>query len=380
MSFATHPPATSPRSVALVGAFGYLGRKLIQMLEQDPSVERIVAIDVRDPLELARREGEDTDPAAFLSMHSSLSYHHVDITDQGTERHLADIFDKEQVEAVCHLAFLSNPTHAMEAAHELESVGTSYVLRAVARAQVPHLLSLSSTMCYGARPDNQAFLNEKSPLRGQTQSRYIRDKMDADLEVQRFAERHPHTVCTIARMGPIVAGGARTFWSKYLSRPMIPTVMGYNPMFQLLHGIDAAMALYRLLQVRPAGVFNVAAPGVLPLHTLIHRLGATTLPIPGLLGSTLVQALWSAQLIEMPARFVSYLSWPWVVDGSKLAREVGFTPERDIGAIADEIRRLPKNIKHARHAQRGAEASEDTQNSPSTAVSSASDDEVRHDD
>src|SRR5262249_12498107 len=43
------PPARRERSVALTGAASFLGRHLIGVLEEDPHIERIVAIDVRPP-------------------------------------------------------------------------------------------------------------------------------------------------------------------------------------------------------------------------------------------------------------------------------------------------------------------------------------------
>ena len=49
----------SPRVVALTGAFGFIGRRVVKRLEADPAVERIVTIDVRSPVTLADRAGID---------------------------------------------------------------------------------------------------------------------------------------------------------------------------------------------------------------------------------------------------------------------------------------------------------------------------------
>src|SRR4051794_460331 len=45
-----------PHIVAVTGAFGALGRRIIRLLEQDPAVERIIALDVRSAVDLAARD------------------------------------------------------------------------------------------------------------------------------------------------------------------------------------------------------------------------------------------------------------------------------------------------------------------------------------
>lgn len=312
--------------IAITGAFGFLGRKLIRRLEADPSVERIVAIDVRDPLELARKEGEPLDPATFLARHSRLSAHQLDLTVPGAERELVEIFRTEGVSSVCHLAFLSNPTHAEELAHELETIGTMYVLHAAQAAGVFTLTSLSSTMCYGARPDNPAWLTEDHPLRAPTESRFLRDRLDAERQVRRFAEQNPKCATSIVRLGIVLGGGTSSFWARYLGRPVVPKVMGYDPLFQILHADDAARGLYAVLAKRPRGALNLVGRGVLPLSRVIERLGHVALPVPAGLGRSLLSALWGAQLVEMPPALLDYLRWSWVCEGKRMREVVGFSP------------------------------------------------------
>ena len=164
--------------VAVTGAFGALGRRLIARLEEDPTIDRIVAIDVRSGLSLLE-DGNDDDHATVLLKHPKLSAHTVDLTTPGTDRELADLLRGEGAGSLFHLALLSTPTHHQEMAHELETVGTHYVLNATASAGITRLVMLSSTMCYGARPDNPAFLTEDHPLRPPP-SRALKDKADAD--------------------------------------------------------------------------------------------------------------------------------------------------------------------------------------------------------
>lgn len=314
------------RVVAVTGAFGFLGRRLTRRLERDPDVERIVAIDLRSAVELARREGEPTDPASYLRAHSRVSAHQIDLTATGADRDLLDVFQSERVDTVCHLAFLSSPTHAVELAHELETIGTMYVLNATKAAGIERLSSLSSTMLYGARSDNPAWLTEDHPLRASDESRWLRDKIDADRQVRRFADANPSCRASVLRLGIVLGEGSRSFWPRYLGRPVVPTVLGYDPLFQVLHAEDAARGLHAVVKQGPRGVFNLVGRGVLPLSEVIHRLGHRALPIPATAGNALLSTLWRAQLVEIPPPFLDYLRWPWVAEGKRLEAAVGFSP------------------------------------------------------
>lgn len=330
-------PSAGGRVVAITGAFGSLGRQLIRRLEDDPAVERIVAIDVRTATEMAEREGESTEPAELLERHARLSAHQLDLTAPGAATDLVEILKTEGVDALCHLAMLSTPTHHSEMAHELETIGTMYVLHAVAAAGVGQLLSLSSTMCYGAWHDNPAWLTEEHPLRGPGDVRFLDDKIDADRQVQRFADGHPEVRCAIVRVGATVGSRARRLWARLFYRPLVPTVLGYDPLFQLLHAEDAVTGLHAVIKRAPSGVFNLVGRGVLPLSQIISGLGRRHVPLPATVARTGLAAAWSAQLGDLPPGLVEFLRWSWICDGQKIEREAGFLPSRTTADIVREL-------------------------------------------
>ncbi len=327
----------SPRVVAVTGAFGWFGRKIITALEARADIEKVVAVDVRSPLVLAEREGQSTDPAEYLARHRKLSAHQIDLTEAGADRELVDVFTREEVGVVLHLAFLNQPTHALEMAHELETIGTMYVLNAVAKSSVRHVVSLSSTMCYGAHADNPGWLTEDQPLRP-PQSRFVRDKADADRQARTFAEQNPGVGVCVLRMCPIVGGSADHFWTRTLSRLLVPRAAGYDPLFQFLHADDAVRAILLALSTKVRGAYNVVGRGVLPLSHVVKRLDRTGLPFPAGIGRTLVGALWSAQLVDVPPGFVDYFRWPFVADGRRFEQAAGFRPMKDVDEALAALR------------------------------------------
>ncbi len=317
------------RVVAVTGAFGFFGRRVLARLEEDPEIDRVVAVDVRSGLHLD--PGEESD-ASVITRHPKLSAHTLDLTAPGSDRELADILVNEGAQSLLHLAFLSTPTHHMEMAHELETIGTHYVLNAASAAGISRLLSISSTMCYGARPDNPAFLTEDHPLRPPP-SRSLRDKADADDQVRRFAAEHPEVAVAVARLGALLPSARDHFWTRLLSRPVVPAVLGYDPLLQFLHPDDGVAALWGLWRAAARGPFNVIGASQLPLSHVLTRLKKIPVYLPARLGQSLAAALWSAQLVEMPQHFFGFLRWPWLCDDARIRSTTGFTPQYDIKTV-----------------------------------------------
>lgn len=317
-------PAGSPRVVAVTGAFGALGRRLLPLLEADPEIDRVVALDVRPP-----SIGANVDPAAFFAAHGKLSAHTLDLAEAGADRELSEVLTVERAGALIHLALLSSPTHALEMAHEVETIGTLHVLHAAAAARVGYVLSLSSAMCYGARADNPAWITEEQPLRPPP-SRSLRDKADADRQVLRFGEEHPGSTVAVARVGAVLGSAGDHFWTRLFGRRLVPAALGYDPLMQMMLADDVAGALHALLRARARGPFNVVGRGVLPLSHVLSRLGRVPLYVPAGIGRSLLGALWTAQLSDIPRHFLDYLRWSWVCEGERLRRETGFAPTHDL--------------------------------------------------
>jgi UDP-glucose 4-epimerase len=283
---------------------------LVGLLEEDDRIRRIVAIDVKPPATSAGKT----------------RLYEVDLTQPTAEARVAEIFSAERVDAVAHLAFLSSPTHATAWAHELESVGTMHVAVAARHAHVRKVVLWSQTWLYGAHPANPNFLTEKHALRAPQGEPYFGDKIEAEEQVRKLAQRAPGTVVTILRMAPILGPTVHNAVTKYLSRKLAPVMMGFDPLFQFLHEVDAIAALHLALLRDAAGTFNVVGDGVLPLSTIIKLAGRVALPVPHPVAETLGAIGWAAQLAEAPPAFIKYLRFLCVADGQRARDVMGFRP------------------------------------------------------
>src|SRR4029077_15733872 len=68
--------------------------------------------------------------------------------------------------------------------------------------------------------------------------------------------------------------------ANFLRGKRVPTVLGFDPLFQFLHDDDVVQAIVRTLAKRPRGVFNVAGPQPLPLSRVIREAGRSSVPLP----------------------------------------------------------------------------------------------------
>jgi UDP-glucose 4-epimerase len=302
--------ARKPLVVAVTGAAGFLGSNLIGSLEEDERIARIVGID---------------SGAAPTAGRKTRSYD-VDLTQPAAEARVAEILAAERVDAIAHLAFLPSPTHAAAWAHELESVGTMHVTVAARHAQVRKLVLWSLTWLYGAHPSNPNFLTEKHALRAPSSEPYFADKLEAEEQARRLMQRSPGTVVTILRTAPILGPTVQNALTKYLSRRLVPTMMGYDPLVQFVHEVDAIAALHLAVLRDVPGTFNIVGDGVVPLSTVIRLAGRIAVPIPHPFAETLTAIGWVAQLVEAPPTFLKYLRFLCVADGQKARDRLGFAP------------------------------------------------------
>ena len=296
------------RVVTVTGASSFLGANLIGLLEEDPRVARVVAIDVKPPSTAQRKT----------------RYYEVDFTQPTAEARLSEIFAAEQTDTLVHLAFLSSPSHATAFAHELESVGTRHVLVAARHARLRKVVMWSQTLLYGAQPTNPNFLTERHPLRAPSSEPFFADKLEAEAEVARFADKTPGTVITVLRTAPILGPTVQNYVTRYLARRLVPVAMGFDPLVQFLHEVDAIAAFKLAVDRDHPGVYNVVGGGVLPLSTVIKLAGRLALPVPHPFAQMMGGALWLAQIVEAPPAFLHYLRFLCVADGAKATKRMGF--------------------------------------------------------
>lgn len=307
--------------VAVTGILGDLGRLLLPRLVADPRVADVIALDVAAPPPDAQ-----------------VRYRRVDLVRQDAGAELVDVFAEERIDVLLHLAFLLGPRRTGELAHEVEVIGTMRALEAAARTPVTKVVIASTSAVYGARREGPALLTEEAPLEGGGSSGFVRDKVEVERHAAKFLRLRPETTCMVLRFAPVAGPRCDNPVTRYLRRPLVPTLLGLDPMFQLLHEDDAASALLSTLDCDTSGAFNVAARRPLPLSTVVRASGAVPLPIPaGVVGMGLKATL-ELGLPKVSRTLLDYIRYSCLIDCSKAREVLGFQPARTVAEAAQSLR------------------------------------------
>jgi UDP-glucose 4-epimerase len=292
-------------TVAITGISGNLGQALAKQLHGQA---HIVGID-RRPL---------------VGLPKDVEMYQVDI-----RRNRADeAFRKRNIKALIHMGIMHDPRMSAEDHHSFNVLGTTKVLDACVRYGVRKVVVLSSANVYGPSPDNSNFLTEDAPLMASQRFSDVRDLIAVDLYAQSFFYRHPEIETVVLRPVHIVGPTIRNAPSNYfrLERPW--TVMGFDPMIQLIQTEDACAAMVAALAPGVRGVYNVVGPGEAPLSSLLRELGRTiNIPMPHFLARPLLAQLFKYRLSDFPPPELDFLRWNCTVDGSRFAHEAHFVPK-----------------------------------------------------
>jgi UDP-glucose 4-epimerase len=299
--------------IAVTGIASYMGARILRRLVQARGAGAVVAVDVAPP------------PASL----AGVRHRALDLTLPVADRKLVEVFQEEQVETVVHAAFYTDPRRDVAYAHELESIGTLHLMAACAAAGVRHVVQRSFTAVYGARGQNPGFLTEDDPPRADERFWWIHDKLEAERHALAFGRRYPRMTVTVLRLAPLLGPGLVTFYTRLFSRRVVSVLLGYDPLLQLLHPDDALAAAEAALDRKAAGVFNIVPRAAVSLLTALHLADKVTVPLPHPVAQVAADLLWSSGLSDAPGGFIDYVRFPFVADGEKARRELGFQARHD---------------------------------------------------
>jgi UDP-glucose 4-epimerase len=300
-----------PRAVAITGAAGFVGRATLAALAADRrTVERIVAIDVREVPPAERLEG--------------VVYETADVRAPG----LADLLARHGADAVVHLASIVTPRpgESRAFAYSVDVLGTRNVLEACAAAGVPHLVVTSSGAAYGFHADNPEWLREAHPLRGNDAFAYARHKRLVEEMLAEWRARRPDLRQLVFRPGTILGRGVRNQITDLFEKPAILAVRGAASPFVFIWDEDVARCIVLGLHGRREGIFNLAGDGALTLREIAARTGKPLLRLPAWLLGGAIRALRAVGLTQYGPEQVDFIRYRSVLMNDALKDGFGYAP------------------------------------------------------
>jgi UDP-glucose 4-epimerase len=299
------PPAAGG-AVLVTGICGRLGKQLARVLHRERPV---VGVDRRP----------------FLDKPKDIEHAQVDIR----RKKLKDVFRPGDISAVVHLGVMHDPRASSAEHHSWNVAGFTKLLEYVSQFRVPKLVVLSSANVYGPHPSNPQFLTEEAPLLGGQNFSDIRDLIEVDMLAQSFFWKLPETETVILR--PVhILGSVHNAPSNFLRLNPILTVMGFDPMVQVIHQSDAVRAIELALTPGIRGIYNLAGPEPVPLSRYMKILGRQRIGVPYSLARMVLRRMWSLRLTTFPVPELDHIRYICMVDDRRARQVLGFTPRMSL--------------------------------------------------
>jgi UDP-glucose 4-epimerase len=290
------------RRILLTGLHTFWGGRVAQALEENPDVEMLLGMGTESPtVELERTEFVRTDQSYSL---------------------LARIVRATEVDTIVH-TFLALDSSSMSgrALHETNVIGTMNLLAAAGASgsSVRHLVVKSSSLVYGSHAEDPAWFREDTPRSRPPRSRLERSLCEVESYVKDFAEEHPDIDVTVLRFANVLGADIDTPISRNLSRSIMPSVAGFDPLMQFVAEDDVIRCVEFFVDERRPGIFNIAGDGTLPVSEVAAIAGAWRLFLPPIFTAQAVAPLVKLRLLSFPTELEDLLRYGRGMDTGRLA-------------------------------------------------------------
>lgn len=324
------------RRILVTGLGTFWGGRVAQQLEEEDDIDVIVGLDREGPkIPLERTE--------FVRCDEDYSI-------------LARIVRAARIDTIVHTFLVVDSTQmSARRMHEINVIGTMNLFAAATAASstVRNVVVKSSALIYGSDPHDPVWFTENTRRSATPRTRVERNLIEVGSYVRDFAVDNPHVTVSLLRFSNVIGPTIETPLTKALKLPLVPSVFGFDPRFQLVHEDDVIRSIVHVLDNRIPGIFNVTGDGLLPWSEVARICGKRTIPMPPL-GTGMAAAPLRRLGVDLPDELLSLLRYGRGVDNTRL-KDTGFTyTHTSAGAVRAfaESMRLRSTIGDAGHAYR----------------------------
>jgi len=306
--------------VLVTGVARWWGALLVQRLVDEPEVEEVIAIDTEEP-------HHDLGDADFLKLdiRHSLVGKLVRAVGIDTVVHTQTTID----------SFDQDP----RGAHETNVIGTINLLAGLAGDDTPvkRLVLKSSAHVYGSHHALPGHLKEEQRLDSTSPHSFVRDIVETETNFSDFAVRNPEVAAVSLRFANALHPEEPAPLARYFDLPVVPTVIGYDPVLQLVHRDDCIEALVRACVGSARGAFNIAGDDALPLSALLDGTGKVHAPLLPPAGAMVLSPLLNRLgIASLTPQLLDLLRWGRTLDLRRAKRDLSFKASYDTLAALDD--------------------------------------------
>jgi UDP-glucose 4-epimerase len=193
----------------------------------------------------------------------------------------------------------------------------------------------SSTLVYGSSARDPNTFGEDTPRSAPATHSIERALLEAESLVRDFAEDNPGTLVTVLRFANVLGPHLTTAISASLSRPLCPSVFGFDPLLQFVEEDDVVRALLHVTRGGIPGLYNVAGEGRLPWSEVAGICGTRLVPLSPY-SPLKIHPL--VRLFDLPPELGDLLRYGRGVDTRRLAATGFMYRATSAGAVESFIR------------------------------------------
>lgn len=303
------PQRSVPTATVLItGMAGRFGRRLLRRLHRKGPVR---GLGLRSAARLPR----------------DVRHHAVDPMRSAVRR----VFSENRIQAIVHLGIMHKPHAKREETHSHNLLTFQRLIEYADQYCVPKVVLLSSANCYGPRAGNAQLLTENAPLLAGGRFSEMHALVELDMYAQSCLWRYPQLDLVILRPTNIL-GTVRNTPSNYLRLPVVPTLMGFDPMMQGVHQDDVVRAIELALIPGVRGIYNIAGPGPVPLSRALEVLGRRSVAVPYTLARGGLAGMFRLGISKFPAPELDFIRYVCMVEDAPARAELGYAPHFDLEA------------------------------------------------
>ena len=284
-------------TIAVTGAAGSVGRRVVKLLSTEPGVGAVRALDRR-----------------ALVPPFGVDFHQVDVAGPGAAQWL------EGCDSIVHLA--DDSARRSDETASLRIL--EQVLASVERVGCPHMVLLSSALVYGAYPGNPVPLTEQHRRRPIPTVPYAIMKARLEETAEAWADDTGSDLAILRptstfseREASYIAGALQAATSLRSDQVDSPV--------QFLHHDDLAAAVCLVATKRMTSIFNVAPDGWIGPEIFRDLLAEAELHWPEPLNEAYGRLARAIRQPRIERGLSAYIDYPWVIANDRL-RAAGWDP------------------------------------------------------
>jgi len=288
--------------VAVTGATGGIGRRIVERLAASPEVTQVLLLDQR-----ARRDLPDKVEQQIVDLRRP------DATP-----------DLEGVDTLVHLPFAASAPRRRDGT--LATTVTRNLLAGASAADVRHLVVLSSATVYGAWPNNPVPITEVQPLRPVPEFAYAVGHAEVEQLVVDWVTARPGRGAAVLRPVTGLAEDGSSWLARALAGGVGVLAPEDDPPAQFVHLDDIASAVDVAWRMRLDGTFNVSPDGWIAGARIRALAGAKPrVRPPAWFTHWVASQRWRFQRGPIPPGLLPYMTYGWLVANDRIKAE-GWAP------------------------------------------------------